>query len=138
MAESRNPKLENRVKQHQRIRPNSVSENYSNLILDIIEKFPFKSWKKFSYTSYTYKKILTLVVKKTSRDTAYLRISRWIRVNSDLPVVRSMRKEASSGRGGNGGSGVDISSIGFGEINSEDGKRTKDEDEENNKKLNPD
>lgn len=49
-----------------------------------------------------------------------------------------MRKEASSGRGGNGGSGVDISSIGFGEINSEDGKRTKDEDEENNKKLNPD
>lgn len=67
-----------------------------------------------------------------------LRISRWIRVNSDLPVVRSMRKEASSGRGGNGGSGVDISSIGFGEINSEDGKRTKDEDEENNKKLNPD
>lgn len=50
-----------------------------------------------------------------------------------------MRKEASRGRGGgNGGSGVEISSIGFGEIESEDCKTTKEEDEENNKKLNPD
>lgn len=86
------------------------------------------------------------MLKKRRRETAYLRITRWIRANPDigvrknvLPVVSRMRKEASSGRGGgNGSSGVEISSTRFGEINSENCKTTKEEEEENNKKLNPD